>query len=77
MQFIVSINADSAAFTYVTNDERNGEPNPADGVADVLRRLADKIENAGERVTERDHTDPFVLMDINGASVGTAYFEED
>jgi len=82
MKFILTIDCDGAAFTNVTNDEDNGTPNPGPEVAQVLRRLMLASPGYSHRNLasadpgDRTETNPFVLFDTNGVSVGTAYFEE-
>ena len=66
-----------AEYVALLPPNSHGEPNPADGVADVLRRAAEKVEAMGERAATRDESDPFVLFDVNGVRVGTAYFTEE
>lgn len=64
MQFILTIECDNDAFVDYPGQE----------VADVLTRLADRVRTADPG--GRDQSDPFVLRDINGNRVGTAYFTE-
>lgn len=73
MQFVLSIATDNAAFVgdHPFGDATNME------VARILHELADRVEGMGEDAHTRDETDPFVLMDVNGASVGRAYFEDE
>ena len=74
MQFVLTINADGAAFTRVTNDEDNGMPDAAPEVARLLHKFASTLEGTSVPVREGDQ---WPLIDINGAIVGTAYFTED
>lgn len=72
MQFTLTINCDGEAF----------EDFPAQEVANILARLMDTADGYSHRnlrtadAGDRTEENPFVLMDRNGARVGTAYFTE-
>jgi hypothetical protein len=68
MQFVLTIKCDNAAFTHVTNDVTNGDPNPAPEVARLLHVAAEQVEGGMEGN---------VLRDINGAVVGSFRFTEE
>lgn len=62
---IITIDMDNAAFTYVTNDETNGEPNVGPEVARILRKLAGKVQDE----TWPHNLDGLTVNDINGHAV--------
>lgn len=72
MQFVLTIDCDGAAF----------EDFPAEEVAAILTRLMDTAPGFSHRDLatadpgDRTEDNPFILLDRNGARVGTAYFTE-
>lgn len=75
MKFQLEIGLGNAAFTHVTADETNGEPNPGPELARILRQLADRLESEPVEVppslwTHRN------LFDHNGNPVGEARFAD-
>lgn len=72
MQFILTIDCDNDAFVDY----------PAAEVAAILTRLMDKAPGFSHRNLatadpgDRTEDNPFILLDRNGARVGTAYFTE-
>ena len=46
----------------------------ANEVARILHVLAERVEDLGASVVKRDSDDPFMLMDVNGNTVGKAHF---
>lgn len=76
MQFILSMKTDNDAFHGDGQESQFGDSTNTE-VARILHELAERVEGMGVSVTSRDETDPFLLKDGNGASVGTAYFHEE
>lgn len=73
MQFVLNIKTDGSAFTG--EQENPFGDDTGREVARILNVVAERLEDLSH-ATARDKDDPFLLMDLNGASVGMAYFEE-
>lgn len=76
MQFTVTFSVDNAAFHNPLGNSSD-EPYLRGEVADVLRRLRTAVTMSRSPIHERDESDPFVLLDSNGARIGIARFEEE